>query len=260
MIAPTGRAAGPRGPQTGRVTIAARFSEEVLAAARHGLEGPELLPERLARAAAALLPVADASISLLEGGDKRVPLGSSSADAGVAERLQFTVGDGPCMAAQRLAEPVFAPDEELRRRWPQFTEQLFERTPYRGVVALPLRQALSGLGAIDLYFRRSERIAELEVFDAMAVGELITAALSEAAVFSEWSPEEGPDWLHAPAARRRALVWQAMGRLGLQLDVDGPRALEILRSHALSSGREVDDVAVDVLADRVDADALRGAR
>ncbi len=242
------------------VTIAERFEEEVLAAAARGLQGPELLPERLARAAAAMLPVAGASLSLLEGGAKRVPLGSSSPEAAVAERLQFTVGDGPCMTAQRLGEPVFAPEDELRRRWPQFAEQLFGRTPFRGIVAFPLQQALAGLGAIDLYFRRSERIAQLEVFDAMAVGELITAALSEAAVFSDWSADQGPDWLHAPAPRRRSLVWQAMGRLALQLRVEGPEALDVLRSHALATGRMLDDVAVDVLAGRLDAGALRPAR
>ena len=242
------------------MTIAARFEEEVLAAGRRGLTGPELLPERLVRAAAAMLPVAGASLSLLEDGDKRVPLGSSSPEAAVAERLQFTVGDGPCMAAQRLGEPVFAPEDELRRRWPQFAEPLFARTPFRGIVAFPLQQDLAGRGAIDLYFRRSERIAQLEVFDALAVGELITAALSEAAVFSDWAADEGPDWLHTPASRRRALVWQAMGRLSLQLHVEGPEVLEILRSHAQATGREVDDVAVDVLADRLDAGALPGAR
>ena len=242
------------------MTIANRFEEEVDAAGLRGLAGTELLPERLVRAAAAMLPVAGASLSLLEGGDKRVPLGSSSPEAAVAERLQFTVGDGPCMTAQRLGEPVFAPEDELRRRWPQFTEQLFARTSFRGIVAFPLQEALSGVGAIDLYFRGGERMAQLEVFDAMAVGELITAALSEAAVFSDWSADEGPDWLHAPAPRRRALVWQAMGRLALQLDAEGPEALEILRSHALATGRELDDVAVDVLADRLDADALRPTR
>ena len=239
------------------MSIAARFEEELLAAAHRGLEGPELLPERLARAAAAMLPVAGVSLSLLEGGDERVPLGSSSPDAGTAERLQFTAGDGPCMAAQRLGEPVFAPEEELCRRWPAFTAELLGRTPYRGVVAFPLRRALSGVGAMDLYFRRSERIAQLEVFDALAVGELITAALSEAAVFSDWAPDRGPDWLHTPAARRRALVWQAMGRLGLQLDVEGPQALDLLRSHARATGRDVDDVALDVLHDRLGADVLR---
>ncbi len=242
------------------MTIADRFAEEVRAAGRRGLDGPELLPERLVRAAAAMLPVADASLSLMEGGDKRVPLGSSSPEAARAERLQFTVGDGPCMMAARQGEPVFAPEEELRRRWPQFAEQLFERTDFRAVVAFPLLQALSGQGAMDLYFRRSERISQLDVFEAMAVGELITAALSDAAVFSDWSVEVGPDWLHAPPARRRARVWQAMGRLCLQLDIEGPTALDLMRSYALATGREIDDVAVDVLADRLDADALRAAR
>ena len=242
------------------MTIAERFAEEVRAAAQRGLQGPELLPERLARAAAAMLPVADASLSLLEGGDKRVPLGSSSPEAANAERLQFTVGDGPCMMAARLGERVFASEEELGRRWPQFTELLFERTPYRAVVAFPLLQALSGQGALDLFFRRSERIAQLDVFEAMAVGELITAALSDAAVFSDWTADVGPDWLHAPPARRRGRVWQAMGRLCLQLDVEAPTALDLLRSYALATGREIDDVALDVLADRLDAEALRGAR
>jgi hypothetical protein len=242
------------------VTIADRFAEKVRAAGRRGLDGPELLPERLARAAAAMLPVADASLSLLEEGDKRLPLGSSSPEAACAERLQFTVGDGPCMTAARLGEPVFAPEEELGRRWPQFTEQLIEQTPFRAVVAFPLLQALSGRGALDLYFRHGERIARLDVFEAMAVGELITAALSDAAVFSDWSVDVGPDWLHAPPARRRARVWQAMGRLCLLLDVNGPDALELMRSYALASGQDLDAVAVDVLTDRLNAEALRGAR
>jgi len=242
------------------VSIADRFAEEVRAAGKHGLEGSELLPERLIRGAAAMLPVDDASLSLHEGGDKRVPLGSSSAEAATAERLQFTVGDGPCMMAARLGEPVFASEEDLRRRWPQFAEQLFERTPFRAVVAFPLLQALSGQGALDLYFRRSERIARLDVFEAMAVGELITASLSDAAVFSDWTVDVGPDWLHAPPARRRARVWQAMGRLALQLDVEGPAALDLMRAHALVTGRSLDEVAADVLADRLDAQALRGTR
>lgn len=242
------------------MTIAERFDAEVAAAAGRGLAGPELLPERLVRAAAAMLPVAGASLSLLEAGDKRVPLGSSSPEAAMAERLQFTVGDGPCMAAQRLGEPVLADEGELRRRWPAFTEKMLAATSFRGVVALPLQKALAGIGAVDLYVRRPERIAQLDVFEALAVGELITAALSEAAVFSEWDASEGPDWLRAPPAQRRAKVWQAMGRLDLRLGLEGPEALDLLRAHALATGRELDDVAVDVLNDRLPVEALRGSR
>ena len=242
------------------MSIADRFAEEVRAAGRCGLDGPDLLPERLVRAAAGMLPVAAASLSLLEGGDKRVPLGPSSADAALAERLQFTVGDGPCMMAARLGEPVFSSEDDLARRWPQFAEQLFERTPYRAVVAFPLLQALSGQGALDLYVRQSERLAQIDVFEAMAVGELISASLSDAAVFSDWSVDVGPDWLQAPPARRRARVWRAMGRLCLQLDIEGPTALDLMRDYALATASDIDDVAGKVLAGRLDAEALRGTR
>jgi hypothetical protein len=241
------------------MTIAARFEDEIQSAVGDGLEGPELLPERLARAAAAMLPVDAAGISLLGEGDKRVPLGASSDVASVAERLQFTVGDGPCIAAQRSGEPVFAAEEDLRRRWPEFTGQLIGKTPYRGIVGLPLQRALAGLGAMDLYVEDGQRVASLDVFEALAVGELITSALSEAAVFSTWGAHEGPEWLHAPAARRRAKVWEAIGKLSLALDVDRPVALDLMRAHASASDRVVDEVAADVLSRRLGPEDLRAA-
>jgi hypothetical protein len=238
------------------VSIAARFEDELWAAARQGLDGPELLPERLARAAAAMLPVDDAGLSLLDRGDKRVPLGASSAEAAAAERLQFTAGQGPCATAQSTGQPVFATEQDLRLRWPEFSELLFEKTTYRAIVGLPLQKALAGIGAIDLYFERSDRISDLEVFEALSVGELITSSLSEAAVFSEWYPEDGPQWLRAPAAQRRAKVWEAMGKLSLDLELDAPDALDLMRRHALAADRSVDDVAIDVLRGRLRPDAL----
>lgn len=239
------------------MTIAARFDEALEAVAGRGLDGPELLPERLARAAAAMLPVDAAGLSLLASGDERVPLGASGEVAATAERLQFTVGDGPCMAAQQTGEPVFAAEEDLRRRWPAYTARLHTRTPYRAIVGLPLTRALSGIGAVDLYFERSEAIAGLDVFEAIAVGELITDRLTEAAVFSTWDAAEGPDWLHAPAARRRAAVWEAAGRLDLELAVGGPTALALMRSHATATGTSVDEVAADVLERRLRPGDLR---
>jgi hypothetical protein len=189
------------------VTIAARFGAALEDATDPGLAGPELLPVRLARACARTLRVDDAGLSLVDAAQQRVPLGASSDIAEVAERLQFTVGAGPCMTAQETRQPVFAVEEDLRRRWPVFTELLVGSTPFRAVVALPLQPALSGAGAIDLYFRTSAEVLDLDVFEALAVGELVTSALSDAAVWSEWSPAEGPEWLQGPVPQRRAAVW-----------------------------------------------------
>lgn len=180
------------------MTIAGRFEAALDDVGESDVHGPELLPVRLARACARTLQVDGAGISLVDAAQQSVPLGASSDEAAVAERLQFTVGSGPCMTAQETRQPVFGVEDDLRRRWPVFTDLLLGSTPFRAVVALPLQPALAGDGAIDLYFRRSAAVPDLDVFEALAVGELVTSALSDAAVRSSWSPAEGPDWLRGP--------------------------------------------------------------
>jgi hypothetical protein len=241
------------------MTIAERFQAALDVVDDPGLAGPELLPVRLARACARVLPVDDAGLSLLDAAQQRVPLGASSAAADVAERLQFTVGDGPCMTAHDTHQPVFAVEDELRRRWPVYADLLVGATPYRAVVGLPLQPALTGSGAIDLYFVHSADVLELDVFEALAVGELISSALSDAAVWSTWSATDGPQWLHGPAPQRRAAVWEAIGKVGVDLEVGAPAALALLRSSAYGSGRSVDEIAADLLSGRLRAGDLRRA-
>jgi hypothetical protein len=230
------------------VTIAGRFAAALDQETDPALAGPELLPVRLARACARMLGVDGAGISLQDAARQQVPLGASSDEADTAERLQFTVGTGPCMAAQETRQPVFAVEEDLRRRWPAFSELLIGSTPFRAVVGLPLQPALAGPGAIDLYFLRSADVAGLDVFDAMAVGGLVTSALSDATVWSTWSPAQGPEWLQGPTPQRRAAVWEAMGKLSVDLSIGARGALALLRARAYGEGRSVDDVAADLLS------------
>jgi hypothetical protein len=233
------------------VTIAGRFEAALLDIDEPDLAGPELLPVRLARAVARTLQVDGAGLSLVDAAQQRMPLGASSPIAETAERLQFTAGAGPCIAAQNTRQPVFAVEPDLRQRWPMFSELLFSETPYRAVVALPLQPALAGMGAVDLYFERSDAVPELDVFTALAVGELVTSALSDAAVWSTWSPAEGPDWLRGPVPQRRAAVWEAMGKVSVDLEVGASPALGLLRARAYGTGTSVDDVAADLLAGRL---------
>lgn len=241
------------------MTIAGRFATALAGVSEPDLAGPELLPVRLSRACAAVLEVDGAGLSTAGTGGRRVPLGGSSAVASTAERMQFTAGEGPCTTSQRTGRPVFAVEEDLRRTWPMFAELLLRGTPFRGVVALPLRSAPYGDGALDLYVTRAAAVAELDVFTAVAVGELVTSALSDAAVWSSWSAAEGPDWLHGPAPRRRARVWEAIGKVGVALDIGPPEALALLRADAYTAGRSVDEVAADLLAGRRPPEELRSA-
>src|SRR4051794_25812896 len=111
-----------RGRKMDGVSIAARFEDALFAVTEPGLDWPELLPHRLASACARMLPVDGAGLSLEGSAGRRIPLGASSEAAATAERLQFTVGAGPCVTAQDTREPVFAMNADLRRRWPAFAD------------------------------------------------------------------------------------------------------------------------------------------
>jgi hypothetical protein len=77
------------------------------------LPGPELLPTRLMKAAAAVLPVAAAGISIFISSGHRVPLGASDDTAALAERLQFTSGEGPCLSAHATNRATWVTNAQM---------------------------------------------------------------------------------------------------------------------------------------------------
>lgn len=234
------------------MTLAERFAAAAAAEAAAAADDEgHLLPDQLTRATVRVLAVDGAGLSVLTGTRGRCPLGASSPEAGRAERLQFTVGTGPCLLAHATGEPVFAAEQDLRRRWPEFADVLVASTPYRGVVSLPIPNALAGAGALDLFLVDPDDVLRLDVFDALAIGHLVSGALSDAVAWSAQSGAAGPDWLHSPAAVRRAAVWRAVGSLSVSLDADAGAALAVLRAHAWATGRSVDSVAADLVSGRL---------
>jgi hypothetical protein len=224
-------------------------------AAEQDLPGPELLPLRLVRACAQVLPVAGAGLSVYFSGDRRLPLGGSDQAADTAERLQFTVGEGPCLMAYDTGSPVLADEDELRTRWPIFHDVLVSHTPIRGVISLPLHGGLQDIGALDLYVEPPGSVRDLGLADALTV----TTALSDtfaAAMDQQPRSEFGPAWLDAPAAGRRALVWQAVGFVSVGLELGSSDALTLLRAQAYGTDRDLDEVAEAVLEDRLSLAAL----
>jgi hypothetical protein len=216
----------------------------------------DLLPERLARAAAAVLPVDGVGLSIHGGPDLRTPLAASSEFASAVERLQFTIGRGPCLLAATSGMPVFATEELLVRRWPAFHDLLVEKTPIRSMLALSLPGRLRGVGAMDLYFTAPHGPTAVDIFEAGCVAELVSEQLGPAADWSVWTPDETPGWLETPAARRRGRLWMAVGMVMLASQVSAPDALALLRGHAYSTDRTVDALADALVEHRIPAAAL----
>jgi hypothetical protein len=231
--------------------IATRFVDAMDAATCDPGDDPDLLPERLARAAAAVLPVDGVGLSIHGDGGLRTPLAASGEFAATAERLQFTAGSGPCLFAAESGLPLFGTEEILARRWPAFHDLLVTHTPVRSVLALSLPGRLKGLGAIDLYSVDPGGATAVDVFEARCVAELVSHRLDMAADWSVWTPTEMPKWSNTPAARRRGRLWMAVGMLMIVLKAPAPDALVVLRGYAYAAGRTVDDVAIDLVERRL---------
>ena len=240
------------------MTIAAEFSAAyAVAGTPEGLARPELIPVRLARACARVLPVAGVGISMFGSDGIRIPVGASDDEAAIAERLQFTAAEGPCLDAHELARSVLATETLIAQRWPDFYTGLVARTPFRAIAAFPWPDALKGAGTVDLLFRNSRDLADLDISQADEVIAQVEHTLnSENAIeFSPLGP--GPAWLAGPAATSRNAVFIAMGMLNVALDVPAPDALALLRGHAYATNRTIDDIAHDLADRRIAAQDLR---
>lgn len=214
---------------------------------------PASLPTRLARAAVRALPVQGAGITLAQDEPVgRLPVGASDPTAALAERLQFTAGDGPCLTSSRLGQPVFSDEEDAGKRWPAFVDALVTRTPYRAVASLPLFDRGEPFASLDLYLDDPSGLRALDVFDVVSLASLVADALVTqvglAAAFG------GGD--RSPGVSDRLSVWQVIGLLATRGDTDSDTALSRLRAYAFGRDETVDDVAAAVSAGRLDPERV----
>jgi GAF domain-containing protein len=240
-------------------TVAHRFFQRWSSTPEPDAAAVELLPDRLTLAAVAVLGVDDAGIAIIDK-EVRVPLGASSAPAALAERLQFTVGDGPCLAALQAGSPVQAGPEELARRWPILSEQLTAHSPYRSVLSVPTHVGGTH-GAVDFYFLDPHGSGGVDLDDAVTVagqiGDVLTytAGLAGRAASAEGEPV-GPPWLYGAAPTRRMAVWVAIGVISHHLQVPAAAALAVLRAYAYTHDTDIDDLSADLTTGAVTADQL----
>ena len=221
--------------------ILTEFKAALSADAGVSADPVETLPNRLAAAAAAVLPVDGVGISLLDDDTFRVPLGASSSYAEAAERLQFTLGEGPCLYAAATQTMTRYTERGLAQRWPLFHGELIQRTPYRAITSIPLHKTTALPAAIDVYLTDPHATNQP---DYDAIGIIATAIADTLTGHPNLDPVAySLSWLNAPATAARTNLWVAIGMLNVHLAVDNSDALAHLRGYAWARSSTVDDIA-----------------
>jgi len=168
------------------------------------------------------------------------------------EQLQFLLGEGPCRDAYAQAGPVLA--EDLRARvwqehWPAFAPAAIQ-AGVQAVFALPLRVGPAPVGVLDLYSETPGGLSKQTLADALVLADALTELLLVEIMAGD---DDDAMLVDGPAGYllQRAAVHQASGMISVQLAVPVEEALARLRAYTFASGRELDEVAADVVARRL---------
>ncbi len=223
--------------------LAEQFRTTVAEAFTSGAATVDLLPMVFVQAAVSVLPVTGAGLSMTD--HLRIPLAASDQDVVAAERLQTTLGEGPCLAAVAMGRPLVADLDTMAVNWPTFHERFSAELPYRSIASFPLRSGPgSYIGALDLYSTSPDTLTgrELEEVDA-AVAVPMASMLFRKADTRELDGLAVPAWLSREPVDERMNAWVAVGMSMERLKLSNTDALALLRGYAYSHGWTLDQVA-----------------
>lgn len=222
-------------------------------AAAHEGDGPVSVAA-LCRAAVSCLGVDGVSVMATSGMVAREPLFASDRLSAQLEELQFTTGEGPGAEDLAFGAPLLIPDlESMAERWPIFAPAAVTAGA-RALFAVPLQAGAIQVGVLSTYRSRSGPLAVTQLADALVLADIALQMVLDAAAGISGSPDYRPlDGM----SDRRAEVYQAVGMISVQLEVNLEEAFVRLRAHAFASGAALGDAAGDVVNRRLRLDPDR---
>lgn len=216
-----------------------------------GVDG-QLAIDRLLELCVEMLATSGASVAVI-GDGQHVGALAVVGSASAVDDLQFSLGEGPCIAADRSLGPVLEPDLALAYgQWPAFAPAALA-LGVAAVFVFPLRVGTVRLGVLSLYRAETGDLDATDLADAIALAHVATHLLLE--LEGNLPPGSLPDRL-GEVVDHRANVHQATGMIAAQLGSDVATALGRLRVFAWSRDRSVGDVANDVITHRLRFDPV----
>ena len=222
------------------------FAEIVRRLVEGGL-GQRPLHEVVGVTSAGLLETPDAGLLLMDAGGRPLAVEASTPMMDVVEDLELTLGVGPCLDAFSDGRPVAEPDLALesRPRWLGFDASALD-AGIRGVFAFPLLIDGTSIGSLNLGRPEPGSLTAQQHSDAVQLAAVV-AQVALALYGDELDGAVEPDRLIA----HQAVVHQATGMVGAQLEVPMAVALAVLRARASADDRPIADVATEVVLRRL---------
>lgn len=212
------------------------------------------VPERLHRicgAAVIGLEMMGAVVTVRSPEAAEAVVAASGPAARALAELEFGLGEGPAHDSFDNRRPVMVDDLTAPGTpWLGFARAAVE-AGVRAVYAVPLHVGAARFGALTVYSVGRRRLQPEETRRCLALAELATELLLDSSAASHHGAID-PQLVSALDVRSE--IYQAQGMLMVSLRVGLPEALARMRAHAFAAGRDLLDVAADIIAGRLDLD------
>jgi ANTAR domain/GAF domain len=178
-------------------------------------------------------------------GSRPATLAASDGLAQRVDKLQYDLGEGPCLDTLSGGERNYVVDTATETRWERFCRRA-QIEGVRSVLSLPLPVPGGPVGGFNLYSTRPDGFAadtwsQLEVFAGNAAGALaVSFRMSEQVRLSE-------DLRHALTSR--AVIDRAVGIVMAQQRCDADTAFDILRRGSQNRNIKLRDLAAEIVTE-----------
>ncbi len=221
-----------------------RFLSRLLSGSAPGRE-----MKRLCDLCAEVTGMSGAGIMIMSGDTPQGSLCTTDTVSALIERLQYNLGEGPCVDAFQQERPVLEPDlvHPSPARWIAFSAPAIEAGA-RAVFGFPLQVGAVRIGALNLYRDRPGPLSDDQHADALVSADIAAHAI----LMLQADAPEGEIAAELEAgADFRYVVHQASGMVAAQLNVDLGQALVRLRAFSIGNDRPLTEVAEDVVGRRL---------
>ena len=204
--------------------------------------------QRLCRAARRDLAASGVGVSIVSEAGGLLTAAASSPDSARVEELQFTMGEGPCLAAFASRRPLLVPNlsEAATTTWPGYGPAAHNHG-VRAVFAFPLQIGAAPLGALDVYRDEPGALSAWALSRALTYADVAMQTVLDA----QETVGGGGDSLWSDGNDAHFEVYQAQGMVMIQLGVDPAQALSRIRAHAYANNSRLGQVAQDIIGRRL---------
>jgi GAF domain-containing protein len=190
----------------------------------------------------------ECGIVLADGDGVLHVVASTSERTSDVEEAELGTDQGPCLDSYRSGLVVETPDVSASHgRWPIFA-RVAEQRGFRAGYAVPLTLRGQHLGAMNLFFDRTDAVTDRDAAVAQALAEFATIGIVQRRAL-QYHADRAAQLQHALDSR--IVIEQAKGVLAFQRSVSIDEAFKLLRQYARNTNARIRDVAERIVYQRL---------